>query len=231
MSNSLLGCRHHGVVSCNDDNGDISHLCTTGTHSSKGFVSRSIKECHLLPILQCNAVCTDMLCNTTGFTCNYIGISDMIEQRSLTVVDVSHHRYNRCTRYKIVLVVNIFTDSFLHFCTDIFGLETEFICHHINGFGIKSLVYGNHDAYTHQRRNNLCHADIHHRGQLADGNKLRKFQYFCFFTLCIGFLLKLLLHSFALLFTIFRAFLVLALTCQSGQSFFHLACYSLIVYL
>ena len=70
MSDSLLGGRHHRVVGCDDDDGDICNLSTTGTHSSKGLVTRGIQEGNLSTILQFHVVSTDVLGNTTSLTSN-----------------------------------------------------------------------------------------------------------------------------------------------------------------
>ena len=148
------------------------------------------------------------------------------------MVDMAHHRNDGRTTHEVVLVVFLFADRLLHLGTDIFGLEAELIGHHIDGFRVETLVDGHHDTNAHERRNDLCHADIHHRGQLADRHKLGQFQYLAVLALCVGLLLELLLNSFALLLTVLGALLVLvALAGQTGERLLYLACYGLIVHL
>src|SRR3712207_1911345 len=53
-------------------------------------MSRRIKESHLAAILQRNAISTDMLSDTSGLTGYHVGITDMVKQRGLTVVYVTH---------------------------------------------------------------------------------------------------------------------------------------------
>ena len=61
MGNRLLSGRHHRVIGCNDNDGDIGHLSTAGTHGSEGFVTWSIKESNLTAIGQRHTVGPDVL--------------------------------------------------------------------------------------------------------------------------------------------------------------------------
>ena len=229
MGDSLLGSRHHRVVGCDDDDGDIGGLSTTGTHGGKRLVTWSIQEGYLATAFQCHTVSTDVLGNTTRLTGNHIGIADVVEQRSLTMVYVTHHSYDWSTWNQIVLIIHFLADSFLNLCADIFGLEAELLCHHIDGLCIQTLVDRYHDSNTHQSRDNLSNADIHHRSQFAYGNELCEFQYLTLLLLLTNLVLKFLLHSLALFLTVLSTLLVLALACKTGKGFLYLACYSLVV--
>jgi len=57
----------------------IRNFSTTGTHRSKGFVTRSIQEGYGLAIFQFHRIGTDVLGNTSGFTGNNIRFPDIIE--------------------------------------------------------------------------------------------------------------------------------------------------------
>ena len=115
MSNSLFGGRHNAVVGSNNDDGDIRYLSTTGTHSREGLVARGIEERDAMTILQLHIVSTDVLSDTTSLTSNDVGIADMVKQRSFTVVDMTHHRYNRSTADQIVLIILLLSNGILHF--------------------------------------------------------------------------------------------------------------------
>ena len=67
---SLLGLGHHVVVGSHDDDGDVGHLGTTGTHGCKGLVTGSVKEGDATAILELHVVGTDVLCDTTSLTGN-----------------------------------------------------------------------------------------------------------------------------------------------------------------
>ena len=231
MSDSLLGSWHHRVIGCDDDDGDIGSLGTTGTHGGKRFVTWSIQEGYLATTVQSNTVSTDVLSNTTRLTGNHIGIADIIEQRGLTVVNVTHHGYDWSTWNQVVLIILFLAHSLLNLSTHVFGLETELLSHHVDGLCIQTLVDRNHDTYTHQGRDNLSNADVHHRSQLANGNELSELQGLAFLLLLASLVLQLLLHSLTLLLTILSTLLVLALASQTGKSLLNLACYSLVIHL
>ena len=231
MSDSLFGSRHHRVIGCDDDDGDIGSLGTTGTHGGKRLVTWSIKEGYLATAFQGHTIGTDMLGNTTRLTGNHIGIADIVEQRGLTMVYVTHHGYDWSTRNQVVLIILFLAHGLLNLGTHVFGLETELLSHHIDGFSIQTLVDRYHDTYTHQGRDNLSNADIHHRSQLANGNELSELQGLAFLLLLTSLILQLLLNSLTLLLTILSTLLVLALAGQTCKSLLNLACYSLVIHL
>ena len=72
VSNGFFGLRHDVVVGSDDDDSDIGHLCTTCTHSGEGFVTRCIEEGDVTTILKRYVVSTDVLRNTTSFTCDNV---------------------------------------------------------------------------------------------------------------------------------------------------------------
>ena len=165
-----------------------------------------------------------MLGNTSGLTGNYIRLTDIVKQRSLTVVNVSHHRYNRSARLQIFRSIFFFNDSLCHFRTYIFSLESEFFSHQIDGFSIQTLVDGNHDTNTHTSSDNLVNRNIHHRCQFVSRNELGQLQYLA---VC-HFLIFQFLHTvgshFTFLFTVFGRF-ILTFGCQTCKGFFYLFCY------
>src|SRR3712207_8806306 len=88
-------------------------------------MSRRIKESHLAAILQRNAISTDMLSDTSGLTGYHVGITDMVKQRGLTVVYVTHYGHNRRTTNEIVLVILLFANGFLYLGAHVFGLDRK----------------------------------------------------------------------------------------------------------
>ena len=170
-----------------------------------------------------------MLGNTTCLTGNHIGIADIVEQRGLTMVYVTHDGYDWSTWNQVVLIILFLAHGLLNLGTHVFGLETELLSYHIDGLCIQALVDRYHDTYAHQRRDNLSNADIHHRSQLANGNELSKFQNLAFLLLLTSLILQLLLNSLTLLLTVLSTLLVLTLAGQTCKSLLNLACYSLVI--
>src|SRR5665648_987478 len=91
MINGFDSLRHNTIVGCNNNNGYIGYLCTTGTHSCKCFMSRGVEESYLTSVFKDDSICTDMLSNTPGLTCYYIGIPDIVQQFCFAMVNMSHH--------------------------------------------------------------------------------------------------------------------------------------------
>ncbi len=231
MGDGLLGGRHHAVVGSNDDDGNIGDLSTTGTHGCEGLVTWSVEEGNLPSVFQLNVIGTDVLGDTTSLTGNHIGVADMVEQRCLTVVYVSHHRHNRCAAHQVVLVILLLGDGVLYLGAHIFGGEAKLVGHDVDGLGIESLVDTYHDADSHAGADDLVDPDIHHRGQLGNSHELGQFEHFALCCLSSQLFAHALLHGLALLLTIFGAFLVLVLRSQTGQRLFYLACHILLVHL
>ena len=165
--------RHNTIVGCYNNNSDICYFCSTSTHSRKGFMTRCIQESNTTAVRQLHIISTNMLSDTTRFTGNHIRITDIIQQRSLTMVNVSHHRNNRWTRNPIFFVIFIFIclDCFNYISTYIFRLETELFSNNINCFSIQTLVDRNHNTDTHASRYDFRNRHIHHISQIVSCNE------------------------------------------------------------
>ena len=176
MGDSLLGLGHHVVVGCNDDNGNVRNLCTTGTHGGKGLMAGSIEESNATTVLELHVVCSDVLCDTSGFTRDDVTLAHPVEQRSLTVIHMTHHSYYRVARLKVFDLVFFLLHGFRHRRTDVFGLKAKLLGHHVDGLGVHTLVDAYHHADAHAGADNLGYGHVHHAGQLVGRNKLGKFQ-------------------------------------------------------
>ena len=177
MCDSLLRGRHHTVIGSDDDDGNIRHLSTTGTHSSKGLVTRGIQKGNAVTVLQLHVVSTDVLGNTASLTGNNIGVSDMVKQRSLTMVNVSHHGNDRSTRNQIVLVILFLGDGILHLGRNVFGSKAKLVGYNIDSLSIQTLVDTYHDTDAHTSTDYLVDANVHHCCQLRNGYELRQFEH------------------------------------------------------
>ena len=230
MCDSLLCGGHDSVVGSNDDDCDIGNLSTTGTHGGEGLVTRCVEECYAASVLKLHVVSTDVLGDASCLTGDDVGLAYVVEQRCLTVVNVSHDGHDRSARHEIVLVVSLFCDGLLHLCTDIFGLEPKLLCHEVDGLGVEALVDRHHDAHAHERSDDLVDVDVHHRSQLAHGHELGELQCFALLLLLAALLVHLLLSSFTLLLTILGALLCLVLlVCEACKRLLNLTCHVLII--
>ncbi len=142
MVDGLHCLRHYGVIGSDYDDRKVSHLRTAGTHGGKCLMSGSIEECDLLTVRENHVVCSDMLCDTSGLTCDYIRLTDVVEQGSLSVVDVTHHcdyRRSRCEILCIfILLFLLYGLSKLRSYK--FNFVSEFFSYKHKRLGVKSLV-------------------------------------------------------------------------------------------
>ena len=140
VCDGLLGGRHDAVVSRYDDDGDVGHLGSAGTHGGERLVTRCVEERDLTSVGQCHVVCSDVLGDSSRLAGDHVGVTYVVEQRCLSVVYVTHDGDNRCARHEIVLVVLLLTHGLAYLCAHILGLESELLCHQVDGLGVEALV-------------------------------------------------------------------------------------------
>ena len=169
MRNGFDGLRHHLVVGGNHQHDDVGDLRTARTHGREGFVTRRVEEGDRLATGERDVVCADVLRDTTGFTSDDVRLADVVEQRRLAVVNVTHDRDDRRTRHEVFRsidnLVRFFLDGvflFLH------GLEAELAGDQLDLVEVETLVDGDHQPEMLE-----CEADDFCRGYLQD---LREFR-------------------------------------------------------
>ena len=222
----LLGLGHHVVVGRNDDDGNVGDLGTTSTHGGESFVTGSVEEGDLAAVLEFHVVGSDVLSDAAGLACNDVGVADVVEQRSLTVVDVPHDGHDRSALHEVFGVVLLFDDGFLHFGRNKLGGEAKLFGHHFDGLLVEALVDGHHDADAHARSDDLRDGNVHHRGQFVGRHKLGEFQYAAFGIALHEFLFLTLAGGIALLLAVLRALaLAGALGLKAGEGLLHLLGY------
>ena len=150
-----------------------------------------------------------MLCDTSCLTSYDVGVADVVKERRLSVVNMSHHRYYWRARYEVCLVILLLSDGVLYLGADIFRLKAELLSHDVYRLCVESLVDTYHDADSHTGTDDLVYADVHHRGKLGNGNELSKLKSLALCALLSQLCLELFLNGFALLLTILSALLVL----------------------
>ena len=223
MGDGFLGLGHHGVIGRNNDNGQVRHLGTAGTHGRKGLVAGGIQEGDAAAVFQFYAVGANVLGNATGLTGNHVGVADVVQQGGLTMVHMTHHGDYRRAFHQVFLLVGLLLLHFFgEFCRDEFHLVAEFFGHKDQGFCIQALVDGHHHAQGHAGANHLHHRGVVHQGgQVVHGHKLGYLQDL---VLCSGgfhFFLRTDGGNFAFLLAVLGAKIVLALV-HAGVGFLHL---------
>ena len=232
MINRLYGLRHHVVVGGNDDNHKVGHLGAAGTHSRKRLVTGSIEECDMAPVGQLHIIRTYMLGDTACLTGNNISFANIVEKRSLAMVDVTHDGDNRRTALEVFLAVFLLMNGIGNLCRHIFCREAEFVGHDIDSLGIKTLVDGNHHAEIHTRCDNVVDRNIHHRRKVVCGNEFSDFEYAALRFLCLMGLTLSASCGLTFLLTPFGTFLkALVFGSQTCESLFYLLLYVFFIYI
>ena len=162
MRDRLFGLRHHTVIGSNHQNNDIGRFRATCTHRSKCFVTRRIKEGdHAARCL--DVVSTNVLRNATRFACGHFGATNIVEQRGLAVIDVTHHRDNWCARQQLCISGDSanFQQRFRIIQLGRMRNVTHFFNHDHRGLLVKYLVDSDHLTKLHQLLDDLGCFDGH----------------------------------------------------------------------
>ena len=231
MVDSLNCLWHHIVVGSDDYNHKVGDFCTAGTHGREGFVTGGVEESDVTSVGELDVVGADVLCNAAGFACDYICLADVVEQRCLAVVDVTHYGDNGRTAYEVFLAVFFLVDSVGYFGRNILGGEAEFIGHDIDSFGIETLVDRHHDAEVHASGDNVVDRHIHHCGEVVSCNELGDFEYAAFGLFGLMSLTLATCGGLTFFFAPFGTFFqTLVFGCETCERLFNLLLYVFFVY-
>ena len=125
-----------------------------------------VEECYAASVLELHVVCADVLCDAACLACYDVRVADIVEQRGLAMVNVSHDSDDWGAELKVCLVVDLLGYSVLYLGRYILGREAELLCHHVDCLCVETLVDRHHDTYGHKRADELGDRDIHHGGKL-----------------------------------------------------------------
>ena len=178
--NRFCRLRHHAVISGHYQHDDVGTLGTTGTHGGKRRVTGSIQERNHA-VTGFDVIGADMLGNATRFTRSNAGTTDIIQQRGLTVVNVTHDSHHRCARPGITFLTMVFQRFdqrvFNRVCADQFDLVTHLFDDQLGDIALNHLVDGGHDAQTEQRLHNRGTLDGHLLGKVGHRNAIAQYYF------------------------------------------------------
>src|SRR4030095_3252137 len=165
--------RHDGVVRGHDEYNDVGNLRTTSTHGRECFVAWRIEERDQLPSRQRDVVGTDVLRDAASLASHDVRLSDVVEERRLPVVDVTHDRDDRRSRDEILDFVDLRDLTGVRgvlLLTN--GLEAELASDQLDLIEVESLVDRDHEAEALEREaDDLRRRNLEDVGQLADGDE------------------------------------------------------------
>ena len=170
MLDSFFGLRHDAIVGGNHQNHDVGSLGTAGTHGGKGRVTGGVQEGHHAAI-GFYVVGTNVLSNTTSLTGSHLSATDVVEQRGLTVVNVTHNGNNRCAAQLFTLVVHGLDQLVFQVAlANLLDLVAHVFCNDRSSILIQHLVDGNHGAVLEHVLDDLGRLDRHLLRQLGNGD-------------------------------------------------------------
>ncbi len=195
--NGFNGLWHDTVVCGNNQNGNISCQCTSGTHFGKGGMARGIQEGNALTVYV-YTVCTNGLRNTTGFSGGNGCVTDGVQNRSFTMVNVTHNTDNRIPRKQIFLCIYGIIDNLIFNGNHVFSFYrgTQLFCKNGSGVKINDIVDGGHLAQGEELLNNFSGSHTQFFCKFTNGDFIAHldnpglFGAFCLNslqTLCFGF--------------------------------------------
>ncbi|CEE73405.1 membrane hypothetical protein [Xanthomonas citri pv. citri] len=173
MRNRFLGLRHHAIVGGNHQHHDVGDLGATGTHRGKRGMAGRIQEADDATT-GFDVVRTDVLGNAAGFAGGDLGTADVIQQRGLAVIDVTHDGDHRRTRRGLALrILGMRQQRILEvgivgthcFMAELFG-------HQCRSVVIDALGDGRHDAHLEQRLDHVAALEREFLRQVCNGDGL-----------------------------------------------------------
>jgi hypothetical protein len=170
----FLGLRHDAVIGGHHQDDQVGRLGAARPHRRKGFVARRIEEGdHAAG--RFDVVGTDVLRDAAGLAVCHATLADVVEQRGLAVVDVTHDRDHRSPRQLHHVLVLAFVGEEGIGIVELGGecLVAHFLDHDHRGFLVQHLVDGHHRSHLHQGLDDLGRLDRHLVCQIGDRNRLR----------------------------------------------------------
>lgn len=91
-------------------------------------MSGSVEESDVLTVY-IYLISTDVLSDSACFACCNVSVSDTVEDRSLTVVNVTHYNNDRAARFKVcIIVISVVNETLLNGNDNfLFNLCAEFL--------------------------------------------------------------------------------------------------------
>ena len=168
---SLDGLRHDAVVGSDDQDDDVGHLGTAGTHGREGLVTRRVDEGDLA-IADAHDRGADVLGDAAGLALGDAGVADGVAQRRLAMVDVAHDGDDGRTRLEVIVAIVVDDgELFLgghnaHLAAHVVGDELDELVGH--GLGERK-----HLAEHEQALDDVVGLHAQQLGELGNGGTLR----------------------------------------------------------
>ncbi len=170
--NGLDGLRHDAVVGAHHQDHDIGDLRAARAHRGKRRVARGIEKGHHA-LGGLDVVCADVLRDAARLARRHLAAPDVVEQRGLAVIDVSHHRHDRRPRQHLERGIQFALQIILD---DVFLAQHRRVAHLLDhqhrGILLDHLIDRRHHAHVHHDFDDFGRLDRHLLRELADRHGL-----------------------------------------------------------
>ena len=173
MVDRFHGLRHDAVIRGDDQDHDVGDLRAARAHGSKGLVAGGVEKGHHAA-RRLDVIGADMLRDPARLPRRHLRAPDIVEERGLAVIDVSHHGHHRRARQRFGRGMRIGLDEIGLRIVQLrrLGLVAHLLDHDHRGLLVEHLVDGGHGAELHQGLDDLGGLHRHAVSQLADGDGL-----------------------------------------------------------
>ena len=164
----LDGLGHDAVLGGHHQNGDIRYHGAAGAHGGKGLVAGGIQKRDGLAV-DLHLIGADVLGDAAGLAGRHVGVTDIVQQTGLAVVDMTHDHHNGSAGHQILFLILMVVDQLL-FDGDhdlLLHLAAHFLGNDGGGVEVDHLAERGHDTVLHQALDHLCAGLLHAAGQLA----------------------------------------------------------------
>ena len=164
--------RHDAVVGRDDQHDDVRDLRAARTHRGERRVARRIEE-RDDALRRLDVIRADVLRDAARLARRDLGATDVVEQRGLAVVDVTHDGHDRRTRRELVLRHrSVCSSSSIALSLTTHGGVAELLDHEHRGVLIDGLIDRRHHAHVHHDLDDFVGLHGHALRQLGDRDRL-----------------------------------------------------------
>ena len=152
--NSLFGLGFDPIVRSDNQDNDIGHPGSPGTHGSERLVTWCVEK-YQAALAVMNKVGTNVLGNTSSLTGYNIRHPHSVQEGGLAMVNVSHNSDNRRTRQQVLKGVRLLLQQVIDGVGLDINLETKFAPHKTRSFGFQCLIDRGHNTQLEKNLDDL----------------------------------------------------------------------------
>jgi hypothetical protein len=174
VADGLDRLRHHLVVRGHDEHHDVGNLRAPGPHGGERLVARRVEEGDLLARRQLDVIGADVLGDSPRLARHDVRFPDVVEQRSLAVVNVAHDGHDRRPGYQLLRALHgLIQLGLRRVLVFLYRLEAKGGGDQLDLVEVEALVHRHHQSqFLEGKLHDLGRRYLHGRGQLRNRDEL-----------------------------------------------------------